>query len=70
METISINAKYQNGKIIPLEPLPKGNNYDAIIILLRPERKIKQKKIINIQPLSLGKIKTEISREHIYHEGE
>jgi len=68
METLTISAKYQNGKLIPLEPLPKGLDYDAVIILLRPEKKLNQKDLLNIIPISLGEIKSDLSREQIYHE--
>ena len=45
METITISAKCNNGKLISLEPLPKGTGYDALIILMRPENKTEQKTI-------------------------
>ena len=68
METLTISAKYQNGKLIPFEPLPKGTDYDAIIILLHPTKKLNQKGLLKVIPVSLGKIKTDISRKQIYHE--
>ena len=69
METLTISAKYQNGELIPLEQLPKGLNYDAIIILLQPEEKeLSQKNLLDIMPISLGKIKSDLSRKHIYNE--
>ena len=68
METITISAKCNNGKLIPLKPLPKGTDYDALIILMRPEKKTEQKNLLKIKPLSLGKIKSNLSREKIYDE--
>ncbi len=68
METLTISAKFKDGKLIPLEPLPKNLNYDALIILMRSDKEINQKDILKIKPLSLGKIKSNLSREEIYNE--
>jgi len=67
METLTISAKYNNGKLIPLEPLPQGVDFDAIILLIRPEKKTKQN-LIKIKPLSMGNIKSDLSREELYNE--
>lgn len=69
METLTISAKYIKGKLIPLESLPKDLDYDALIILMRHENKTEQKNLLKIKPLSMGKIKTNLSREEIYNEG-
>ncbi|MBW8049674.1 MAG: hypothetical protein FVQ77_04915 [Cytophagales bacterium] len=67
METITISAKCNNGKLIPLKPLPKGTDYDALIILMRPEKKTKQSRVLGIKnkPLSSNKIKSKNSKKPI-----
>ncbi len=68
METLIIPAKLKNKKIIPLKPLPAKSNYDALIILIKKNKKIDQRGLLKIKPLSLGKIKSNLSREEIYRE--
>lgn len=66
MKTLTIPAKYKNKKIIPLEPLPDDSIYDAVIILLKKDSITSQKDLLKIKPLSMGKIKSNLSREEIY----
>lgn len=68
MKTLTIPAKCKNKKIIPLEPIPDNSTYDAVIILLKEDDKISQKDLLKIKPLSMGKIKSNLSREKIYSE--
>ena len=66
MKTITIPAKYENRKLIPLEPLPDTGDYDALIILLTKEDQRTSGDIDDIQPLSLGRNIGRINRETIY----
>jgi len=70
MQTITIPAKYKNKKLIPLKPLPEDSDYEAVILLIKsqdkPKKKLDQRGLLKIKPLSLGKIYSNLSREIIY----
>lgn len=66
MNTLTIQAKCKNKKTISLEPIPDNSTYDAVIILLKEDTRINQKELLKIKPVSMGKIKSNLSREEIY----
>jgi|GEM_PF-2447394 len=70
MQAITILAKYEDKKLIPLTPFPENENekYEAVIILIKEEGPKDYNKLLNIKPLSLGKELKPIIRSEFYED--